>query len=495
MVTDCTDVIPEPRFFLRRLLFLLLMMVALMAGCTRAGAHYVQVDQSLQRGDFDRADKLIQSAEPEYGVKSRLLYRMDRGMTLHLAGQYESSNAILEQAEQDVEAAYTRRVRTEAKAFLVNDTELQYDGDPYEQVLINVVKALNYAAQSKWSEAVVEARRIDQRLNVLADQASNKDGYHDDAFARYLSGVLYEVSGDLNNAFIAYRNAYEAYRRTKSWSKTPLPAALPADLLRTSEALRFTEEHEEYRKTFPDVVWKPVAETGRLAQLIVISYNGRAPYKEDLFIDLPVSMEALNLVLLSKRMNRAGQSRQARAADSALYGINGSIVRVALPKLVPQKAQTAFSEVTLSGDLAPVVTQTQLVDNVTATAEKTLGDNFTAITLKAVARAAVKNALAAGAGVGTQAAMGRNSDIGPWIGLLVSVVAKAFAIYSEEADKRSWRTLPDEIQMARVWVPAGTYTLGIRPVRRSGGEVRNERPRTVTLKEGEATLIMDRVIP
>ena len=37
------------------------------------------------------------------------------------------------------------------------------------------------------------------------------------------------------------------------------------------------------------------------------------------------------------------------------------------------------------------------------------------------------------------------------------LLTKGFAVASEEADKRSWRTLPDEIHLARAWVSPGEY--------------------------------------
>ena len=52
---------------------------------------------------------------------------------------------------------------------------LPFEGDPYEHVIINVV-ALNYAAMGQLTEAVVEARQIDHRLNVLADSAKERMG-------------------------------------------------------------------------------------------------------------------------------------------------------------------------------------------------------------------------------------------------------------------------------------------------------------------------------
>lgn len=44
------------------------------------------VDKSLLENDYRQADAIIQKAEEEYGAKSRVLYGMDRGMTLQLAG-------------------------------------------------------------------------------------------------------------------------------------------------------------------------------------------------------------------------------------------------------------------------------------------------------------------------------------------------------------------------------------------------------------------------
>ncbi len=110
---------------------------------------------------------------------------------------------------------------------MTNDTALPYEGDPYEQVLINVLKALNYAVLGQWQDALVEARRIDHRLNVLSDRTTEKNAYRDDGFARYLSGILYESTNDVNNAFIAYRKAYETFDATRTWARTTVP--VPAE--------------------------------------------------------------------------------------------------------------------------------------------------------------------------------------------------------------------------------------------------------------------------
>ncbi len=465
----------------------------LLAGCGPSANRYLLIEASLRAHDPKGADAIVQQAEKEYGDKSRVLYGMDRGMTLHLAGDYQQSNTVLEQAEEELDSLYTRKIRTESLAFMTNDTALFYEGDPYEQVLINVLKALNYAVLGQWQDALVEARRIDHRLNVLSDRTKEKNAYRDDGFARYLSGIIYESTGDVNNAFIAYRNAYETYDGTRSWSDTAVPSQLRADLLRTAEALHFTQELAQYQQAFPDTKWETSQALQQLAQVVVISYNGRAPRKEDQFLDLPISVDALQLVLLNRGFSQANRQSN-RAVDTALYGLNGRVVRVALPRLARQKTQVPVDTVNLIPDNGARVTlNTELVHNVTALADKALSERMVAITSKAVARAATKFAMAEATTRGAQQAAGK--DAGPWVGLLVGALTKGFAVASEEADKRNWQTLPDEIHLARVWVPPGRYQVQSQSAGGSYDPLKPEAMRTLSLGPGETALLIQRVMP
>jgi hypothetical protein len=470
-----------------------LAVAALLAGCSPSVNRYLLIDASLRANDPKGADAIVQQTEKEYGEKGRVLYGMDRGMTLQLVGDYQQSNAVLEQAEEELDRLYTRKIRTEALAFMTNDTALPYEGDPYEQVLINVLKAINYAALGQWQEALVEARRIDHRLNVLSDRTQEKGAYREDSFARYLSGILYESAGDINNAFIAYRKAYETYETTRAWSYTGVPPQLREDLLRTAEALHFTQELAEYRRLFPDTKWETSQSLQQLAQVVVISYNGRAPRKEDQFLDLPISVDALQLVLLNRGIVQANRQPN-RVVDSVLYGLNGHVVRVALPRLIPQKTQVPVDRVSLvQDDGTKVAVNTELVHNVSALADKALSERITGITVKALARAATKFALAEGAARGAQQAAGK--DAGPLVGLLVGLLAKGLAVSSEEADKRSWQTLPDEIHLARVWVPPGRYQMQGQSAGGPSNPMTSEAMRSLSLEPGETAVLLQRVMP
>ena len=91
---------------------------------------------------------------------------------------------------------------------------------------------------------------------------------------------------------------------------------------------------------FPDTRWETSQALQQLAQVVVISYNGRAPRKEDQFLDLPISLDALQLVLLNRGFSQVESTVQS-GMDTVLYGLNGRVVRVALPRLVPQKVHDA----------------------------------------------------------------------------------------------------------------------------------------------------------
>lgn len=474
----------------------ILLLALLLSACSPAVNRYALIDESLRAGDTHRADAIVEQAQKEYGTKNQVLYRMDRGMTLHLARRYEESTAVLDKAEQEVEELYTRRISTQVKAFLYNDSELPFEGAAYEQVMLNVVKALNYAVAGNVQEALVEARRVDHRLNVLADQTEGTpDAYRDDGLARYLSGVLFEAAGEFNDAFIAYRKAHDAYLAARSWSRTPIPPMLRTDLLRITDILHLTDEHAQYREAFADTPWQPPADRQQLAQVVVVSYNGRAPRKEDQFIDLPISFDALRLVLLTKQaVGPNTNQREARTAESLLYGLNGRVVRVALPRLVPQKTAIAYGQVSLVGAEGSHSAQSELVQDLSALASKHFAEQYSGLVVKAVARAAIKYAAAEGIARGARAAAGRDTA-GQLIALLVGSLTKALAISSEEADKRVWRTLPDEIQIARLWVPPGSYELRIRSIGKSGSPIGRETVHSVTLQSGETKFFMELALP
>ena len=74
-------------------------------------------------------------------------------------------------------------------------------------------------------------------------------------------------------------------------------------------------------------------------------------------------------------------------AESVWHGLNGHIVRVALPALQTLKPRVSYEDVQLSGSQNAIQVRTEDVADLTALAQKTPEERFTGQAAKAVARA------------------------------------------------------------------------------------------------------------
>jgi hypothetical protein len=456
------------------------------SGCAPATTHYARVEQSLAAHDTMAADTAIEKGEASYGKNSRLLYLMDRGMTLSLAGHYEKSNEMLDHAATTADALYTESLTRHVASLLTNDNILPYAGEDFERVMIHLIAALNYAQLGQISEALVECRRVDTKLNTINDQYQDlKNAYREDAFARYLSGMLYEAQGGsegINNAFIAYRKGYEIYRDWETTYGTPIPAMIGADLLRTTHALGFREEHEMYQKVFPHAKWMKIQDQQSQGEIIIVSMNGRSPRKEDVFFDIVIDKNILNAIIKTAIW-------QSHVGSGNLpFSTLGQMVRIAFPKYVSQKSEVEQLVINLSGTRS-FSGESILVEDITAIAQRNLSDRIVRIRMRAIARAAVK-ALAV-----KRASEKAEQAVGGLGGLLLGKAAEAAATISEVSDKRSWRTLPDQIHLTRMVVPPGTYQVAGSFVNRHGGNSTGAiTPMEVQLKAGEKRFIIMRVL-
>lgn len=464
----------------------LLLGALLIAGCAPLSAHYPLVDQHLAAHDQVGADAIIQKEEARYGKNNRLLYLMDRGMTLSLSGRYKESNLMLDQAARVVDSLYTESLTKQGLSLLTSDNALPYAGEDYEQVMIHLISALNYAQLSQMNEALVECRRMDSLLNKINDQYQDKkNGYKEDAFARYLSGILYEAEGSregINNAFIAYRKAYDVYRDWEKTFGTPIPNMIEADLLRTSEALGMREEHEEYKKRFPMTRWTKLSDQKSKGEIVIVSMNGKSPRKEDAFLNIIVNDNIINTIL-----STAAWQPHVESGHFLLTTV-GQVVRVAFPKYVPQKTNVDHLLVSLAG-VSSYHSQSFLVEDMTKIAERNLSDRIGRISARAVGRAAMK-AVAV-----RKATKKADEQISGGGGLFLGKIAEAAVALTETSDKRSWRTLPDQIHLTRMVVPPGTYRVTGQFIGRQGRKtIDTLSPSEVTLRAGEKRFLVTRSV-
>jgi hypothetical protein len=133
------------------------------------------------------------------------------------------------------------------------------------------------------------------------------------------------------------------------------------------------------------------------------------------------------------------------------------------------------------------------MEDITAIAAKDLEERLLRTMVKAVARAAWKYALAEAVRVGVREAVGQK-DGGALAGAVAGAIARMIAIASEEADKRSWATLPDLIHVGRMKVPPGTYDVELRHIGILGGVVEAQVVRGVTVTERGKRFLSARVL-
>lgn len=473
-------------------ILLLLFALATTSACASKVVPYARIERALLDGNPAEAVAVVEEAHDVYGRQSTVLYLMDKGMVQHLAGRYTDSNDSLARAEALSEDFYTLRIRSELESFLASDNSLPYEGEEFEKVLLNVLMAMNYVQLGLWDDALVEARKVDHKLTVLADRNQNRMTYGKDALARYLSGILYEAAGDLGNAFVAYRLAFEAFEQHRKAYGTPAPDMLRQDLLRVSEALGLTQEHEEYRQAFPGTTWQSEAASENLGEIVFVTYAGRAPIKRDVFVDIPFSTDALAVVLTTRGYDRH-YSSDHRMAESILYGLTGRVVRVAVPRFVPRPSGVAYTEAVVTHEQARYTSRSALMENITAIATKDLEERLLRTAVKAVARAAWKYALAEAIRAGVRGGV-RDKEAGMVAGAVVGAIAHIFAISTEEADKRSWATLPDRIHVGRLRLPPGTYDVELRHIDIAGGVAETQLLRNVTVTARGKRFVSARVL-
>ncbi len=433
-------------------------LLSLLFACAPSVTHYVMIDNSLLQGNYREADTVVERHKKEYGERNAVLYYMDRGMTLHLSGDYEKSNDYLEEAERLTDSLYTKSITTEIGAMFTNDNLLPYEGEDFEKVMLNLIMALNYVYLGKWDDALVEARKVDHKLNLYNDKYEKKNVYKEDAFARYLSGILYESRGELNDAYISYNKAYTAYKDYLRNYGTPVPIFLGEDLLWLSKALGLYDEYINYEREFSNIKLKDIKELQSNGELIFICLSGRAPFKEDLFVDAPVP------------------------------GVSGNpyYLRIAFPRFVAQPSHVEYARIHIRNQ--NLEEKTYLMEDITAIAMKNLDDRIGRIQAKAIGRAALKFSIAQ---IAKEAAA---QNIGKDVGNLAGGLFNIASVATEKADKRSWRTLPDKIQMSRIVLPPGNYDIDVHYIG-TGGEIIDKRTFSgISIHSREKRILTHRVI-
>ena len=154
-------------------------------------------------------DLLEKSPIREQG-KNRLLYLLEKATILDRLNEYKRSRSNY--IEADKLADELCHFPWGASSFVINDASSEYSGEDYEKVAIHTMLASSFLSEGKLNSAIVEARKINNTLYKINSQYDEKaNRYSDDAFARYMAGVLFESKGNYDSAIIEYQKSLNTY--------------------------------------------------------------------------------------------------------------------------------------------------------------------------------------------------------------------------------------------------------------------------------------------
>lgn len=392
-------------------------------------------NQEFETGDLEGALNTLRSKSSEASGKREFLYDVNNGLVLSMLGRYEESNEWLEKAYLFGED-YRTNYLYEAASYLTNPNFTPYRGEDHEHLMLLYYKALNYVKQNNFEDALVECRRLTIRLQQLSDRYSSENKYREDAFIHLMMGVIYEAGKDHNNAFIAYRNAYDLYTgQFNDLFHVGPPPQLKLDILRTAWLSGLIDEFNKYKEEFemPDYKY----EVNSDPELVFFWHNGLSPVKVEWGINFIVDRRNDWIYFRNDNLqmvfpfNIGGYSDRDKKNLSSI-----EVFRVAFPKYLDrpvfyQKAELAIEDQTI---------ELQKAEDVSAIAFKCLQERMNLELSKALIRLALKKA--------TEMEVKKaDQTMGSVLGI--------FNALTEHADTRNWQTLPHEIFYSRVPLKVG----------------------------------------
>lgn len=433
---------PMYRCFLRHKALLYLSIILLGLGSYSCMSFYQKMSrfqQYAEMGNFEDAEKTLASSKKTSEGRNRFLYFCNMGWTQHMLGNEENSNVLLNQADDYIENE-KENWALDALTFLSNPTIKPYEPERIESIMVNYYKAMNYLQLNDKEAALVEARRMTQKLYEQNERyKGNENRYSDDAFAHILIGLIYDASGDYNNAFIAYRNADRIYDEIyQPQFSISTPQQLKEDILRTADLSGMRSEVDRFERKF-GMTYRAVQHE---AQMIFFWENGFGPVKDQWSINFTkVSSKGGFVTFANDELGLSfpifigDMSSQDKTAFAQL-----EFFRIAFPKYVERKTVFKEAQVSIDGQSYSL----QLAQDISAIANKVLNDRMLLELATSISRLAAKKA--------TEAIIRhQNQDIGAAVGIINAL--------TETADTRNWQTLPNHIYYTRIPLKIGDNQL------------------------------------
>ena len=437
-----------------------------LAGCLTYAQRTEEVVDSLLAGRPDAAHDALLHNRASLQPRNALLHELNLGTMSHHAGEFERSNAEFEQAY--ITSEDTRvGLGSLALAQVTNPETLPYRGEDFELVLLHYYMALNYLSLGDLENALVEARRINIRLSAFNQEYGDyPNRYTVDAFATWVSGMIYEAAGEYNDAFIAYRNAYDTYvNQYVSLFGTEPPTQLEYDLIRSAAKSGLSDEKEYYERRF-GMTYQP--DPPGSAYIIALWHTGLGPVKtETSFNFFVVRNQGGGMAFVNSELGISVPIASVSSSEAAQLS-DLRVVRVAFPRYEERVPRVTHATVATNGEEWPV----ELAEDVNAIAFTSLEDRAVREMASVLLRLAFKQ-------IAEAAARRQNPDLGTVVGIANAI--------TERADTRNWQTIPHSIYVTRIVVRPGDVKLQLATDDRRSDTA--NRLQEITIAPGETRFV------
>lgn len=405
---------------------------------------------------------------------NKLLNALEEGRVQQIQGntgksieQYRHAIQLFERQNQQAIVDLSELGQTGASV-VVNDNVRDYQGALFERTFLHLFQAQNYLFQNNLEAAGVEARRMnlvdkdllaatrkkrlkaEERANDLPfnlnDESSNlklrlqrmeeeaakvKETYFS-AYGYFMSALVYELSGYDNSAYIDYRKAYEL---------APHNQVVADAMIRLGLALGFNDD-----LPFSQQRIKAADYGNQDPEVILLYEEGFVPKKQE--FSFPI------------------------------YKYDGGVLVISMPGYF----QYSFDNRPLTlmdAQTSGKTWQTSQLMSLQPIVSKALKDQQLSSVIRQALRVAAKNEL-----------QNKAEKEG---GVLGGVVASLYNILSERADLRSWNSLPNNVQVARFFVPPGEHSFELSEQgRRVTGQF-GQRTTSATNTSAEGNELLDQI--
>lgn len=456
---------------------------------TKINEFYNTLAPLIEERDISGATAFASEFYQDCDKYNKLLYSLELGLLYHLNGNYKDSNNIFEQAK----SIYAMKDYT--STLFNNDTLLPsyYLGENYEMAYTNFFCALNYLKtrklKGKKNEAAVEARQLNNLFNKIKIDESNNI-YKDDGFLRYFMGLVYENAGYLNDAIISYKLALTAYSNYNIYTND-IPKDLINNLYTLYCKLSLTEEAKNLKQQYPFAERNDINDNGNL---FIINYNGIAPKRVEQIITLSFDF-AWNKYYKTNNIYRNDVIREFNVHEiSAVFAVykryNNEIKSFEI-EIVDENNKKYYSKSFAAVDIATILEKHLKEPNYKAVFYYRINKYVVALNEIDAVRYYYEQ---------KKQEIINDNELSEYVkkrllkNLDTETVSNIQNIKKNvntlnRVDLKSWRTLPEEINMAKISLPKGKYNITIKYLD-SNNKIVETKELTTKIRKGKNRFIL-----